>query len=121
MQVAVASCRQEYAGTGRGGGLVSRYRWTIYMSTDDARTALKELDQWRELCRTLVALGAVTREDLKAGQADSSTPGRRLLIDIRTWGESFALIRINAFAYNLIAEYEQKLTEHAAGPEGGAA
>lgn len=40
------------------------------------------------ICGQLEQRGVVTPADLKAAQADDSTPGRRLLQAIRLWGES---------------------------------
>jgi len=45
-----------------------------------------EWAQWREVCRQLLALGAVTQEDLDASERDYTTPGRQLLTDLRAWG-----------------------------------
>lgn len=48
-----------------------------------------EWENWREVCKQLKDLGAVTENDLQSRIDEMETPGQRLLEAIRQWGNSF--------------------------------
>ena len=52
-----------------------------------------EWDQWRLLCRTLLAAGAVTTDDLDSPASKApDTPGKLLLKRIRDWGSALVIL-----------------------------
>ena len=49
-----------------------------------------EYAAWHDVCKALIAAGAVTEKDLKRSCRDMSTQGCRLLETIRVWGRAKA-------------------------------
>ena len=64
------------------------------MDLHQVKLATIEVELWRQLCRELEAVGAVTLEDLEKSTTDRSTPGTELLHRIRTWGDSLVSLRL---------------------------
>lgn len=52
------------------------------MNNDLARI---EWEAWQVVCKALLEAKAITEEDLKRSKLDVSTPGTRLMKDIRNW------------------------------------
>ena len=50
--------------------------------------ARKEYELWRQLCAQLRELNAVTEQDLHSRLSERDTPGKRLLHQIRLWGDA---------------------------------
>jgi len=54
------------------------------------RAARTEWDLWRVLLDALKEAGAITEADLKASIHDSTSPGCKLLLALRHWGQTRA-------------------------------
>lgn len=63
------------------------------MTTEQINLAHIEHKLWLDLWKQLLALKAITEEDLKKPQSADDSPGSILLATIRRWGESLAEIR----------------------------
>lgn len=58
-----------------------------------------EWDKWQEVCKGLLAAGAVTQADLEASPyGPYDTPGKDLLEAIRQWGDHLAMLRVGQAA-----------------------
>jgi hypothetical protein len=64
------------------------------MTTDQINLAHIEHGLWLDLWKQLLALKAITEEDLKKPQSANDSPGSVLLGTIRQWGDSLAAIRV---------------------------
>lgn len=63
------------------------------MTTEQINLAHIEHKLWLDLWKQLLALKAITEEDLKKPQSAEDSPGSVLLATIRRWGDSLADIR----------------------------
>ena len=63
------------------------------MTNEQIRLAHIEHRAWLDLWKQLLALKAITEEDLQKPQSANDSPGSILLATIRQWGDSLADIR----------------------------
>lgn len=63
------------------------------MTTEQINLAHIEHGLWLDLWKQLLALKAITEDDLKKPQSQQDSPGSILLATIRRWGDSLADIR----------------------------
>jgi hypothetical protein len=64
------------------------------MDSKTREVSMREWEKWRELCDKLGQLGAVTPADLNSLTSANGTPGQKLLICIREWGELMAEVAV---------------------------
>jgi len=74
------------------------------MTTDQIRLAHIEHAAWLDLWKQLLALKAITEEDLKKPQSATDTPGAVLLGTIRRWGDSLAVLRAESLRQEILAK-----------------
>jgi len=61
------------------------------ITPNEQETVMAEWEKWLALCDVLKETGAVTEADCASNMEANETPGQRLFIAIREWGDAFAL------------------------------
>ena len=74
------------------------------MTTDQIRLAHIEHAAWLDLWKQLLALKAITEEDLRKPESANDTPGAVLLGTIRQWGDSLAALRAESLRQELLSK-----------------
>ena len=74
------------------------------MTTDQIRLAHIEHAAWLDLWKQLLALRAITEEDLKKPESARDTPGAVLLETMRQWGDNLAALRAESLRQELLSK-----------------